>query len=173
MPGKPLPAGTRVQLIWFGVLAGLCLLVGVVLAGLAAADPSAENPALRFLVLLAPFVIIAGLMGLTAWWLVRRVRRNPDFRRRQLNGRAQVTVMVGVLVAITAGNVAKAALGVDGWAGLLVMLPTGLIVLVPVMLLAKRFDPRVRWFRRPEPLTPEEEQQQEEQDAASRPDRPW
>jgi hypothetical protein len=173
MPGRRLPEGTRVRLIWFGVLAGLCLLAGVVLAGLAATDPSAENPALRFLVLLAPFVVIAGLMALSAWWLTRRVRRNPDFRRRQLNGRAQATVMVGVVVAITAGNVAKAVIGVNGWAGLLVMLPAALLVLVPVMLLAKRFDPRVRWFRRPAPLTPEEEQQQEQRDTARRPDRPW
>lgn len=82
--------------------------------------------------------------------------------------------MVGVLVAYPVGRAISAALGVDdGWPRLLVVVGVGLVLLIPVMLLAKRFDPRIRWFRRPEPLSPEEEQQQEQQDAARRPGPPW
>ena len=81
-------------------------------------------------------------------------------------------MLTGFLLAYMLGNVVSAVLGVDGWAKVLVVLAVALIASVPVTMLAKRFDPRVHWFRRPEPLSPEEEEEQARGEAARRTDGP-
>ena len=60
--------------------------------------------------------LILAVTGLAGWLLVRRVRRNPDLRLRQLNGRAQATLLTGFLLAYIVGNVVSALLGIDGGA---------------------------------------------------------
>jgi hypothetical protein len=52
--------------------------------------------------------------------------------------------------------VTRAVLDADGWAAaVLIIIVVGVIVFVPAFMLARRFDPRVHWFRRPDPA-PEE-----------------
>jgi FtsH-binding integral membrane protein len=167
MADRHLPQGTRVQLTFLAVLAGLTTLGAVVLGTLAAAG-SDSSPALAFLVTVAPFVIILALMGLAAWLLVRRIRRSPDFRRRQLNGRAQATLSVGFLGAYLVASLVKAVLGIEGWAGVALVVLVGTALFMPVVLLARRFDPRVHWFRRSEPGPDEDEQS-----GPPRRQRPW
>jgi hypothetical protein len=82
-------------------------------------------------------------------------------------------MLIGFLLAYTLGNVVSAVLGVDGGAQFLVVIAVGLILSVPVIMLAKRLAPRVHWFRRPEPLSPEEEEEQARREAARRTDGPW
>jgi MFS family permease len=171
--GERLPEGTRVAIIFGCVVAGICTLGALVLAILAALDPDTKRPGLAILLTLAPFALILAVMGLAGWLVVRRIRRNPDLRRRQLNGRAQATMLTGFLLAYTLGNVASAVLGVDGWAQTLVVVAVALIAYLPVIMLAKRFDPRLHWFRRPDPLSPEEEEGQARREAARRTDGPW
>ena len=173
MAGERLPEGTRVAIIFIGVVAGIGTMATAALAILAALDGDTERPGLAILLTLAPFVLILAVMGLAGWLLVRRVRRNPDFRRRQLNGRAQATLLTGFLLAYILGNVVSALLGIDGGAEFLVVIGVGLIAYVPVIMLAKRFDPRVHWFRRPEPLSSEAEQEQAQREAARRTEGPW
>src|SRR5262245_16192121 len=173
MAGERLPEGTRVAIVFGCVVAGICTLAALALAVMAAVDPDTEHPGLAILATLAPFAVILAVMGLVGWLVVRRVRRNPELRRRQLNGRAQATMLTGFLLAYVLGNVASAVLGVDGGAQFLVVIAVVTIVYLPVIMLAKRFDPRVHWFRRPEPLTPEEEEEQARREAARRTDGPW
>jgi MFS family permease len=157
MGDRHLPQGTRVQLRFLAVVAGLTTLGALVLGTLAAFASNTTNPALAFLVTVAPFVVILALMGLAAWLVVRRVHRSPDFRRRQLNGRAQATLSVGFLSAYVVASLAKAVLGIEGWAGITLVVALGAVLFMPVILLARRFDPRVHWFRRPEPGPDDEE----------------
>jgi MFS family permease len=171
--GERLPEGTRVAIIFGCVVAGIGMLAALALAVMVATDPDTERPGLAILVTLAPFVLILAVMGLAGWLAVRRIRRNPELRRRQLNGRAQATMLIGLLLAYMVGNIVSAFLGVDGWAQILVVVAIALIASVPVIMVAKRFDPRVHWFRRPEPLSPEEEEERARRDAARRPDGPW
>ena len=173
MAGQRLPEGTRVAIIFGCVVAGIGTLAALVLAVMAALDPDTEHPGVAILVTLAPFVLILAVMGLAGWLLVRRIRRNPDLRRRQINGRDQATMLIGFLLAYTLGNVVSAVLGVDGWAQFLVVIAVASILYLPVIMLARRFDPRLQWFRRPEPLSPEEEQEQARHEAARRTDGPW
>lgn len=94
------------------------------------------------------------LFGLLMWWQVHRYRNNPEVRRRQPNGAAMRVYLVGNMLGVILASVARDVSGNEGWGGWAIAL--GVIVLASLVTfrLAKRHDPRLHYFRRPDPLPP-------------------
>jgi hypothetical protein len=165
MDGQPLPHALRLRIIVGGVCAAVVFLlfVPIEIAAVTSHRHDIGGLATAFGIGVGVPVAFAALM----WWRARQYRRNPEVRRRQLNGPAARTVLFGNLIVIVLANIARGASGVPGWGGFL----NGLAVLVVgsfvVLRIAKRQDPRAHYFRRPDPLpegqTPEDD----------RPPAPW
>lgn len=164
MGGQPLPRSVRDRIVYGSIAMGALVLLTLPLEIVAVTSGRAGPGEIAGL-----FAIGVGLplvFGLLLWWMVRRIRRDPELRRRQLNSAATRVILAGNFGALLLGNLARGASGVGGGGGWAIGLGVTLLVSCIVVLVAKRFDPRIRFFRRPEPVP--EDPEPEEATA-----RPW
>ena len=97
-------------------------------------------------------VVLPAVFGSLMWWQVRRWRRDPLLRRRQLDGSTQRLLLFGNLAVLVLGQVVRGLSGLSFWPGLTLGLVVVLVGAFLVTWIAKRRDPRVRFFGRPDPL---------------------
>lgn len=159
MDHQGLPRTMRLRVIVVAVSAGLLALLMLPLEILAVTSHREDLGLLA-----AAFGLGLGvpiLFGLLMWWQVRRYRRNPEVRRRQPNGRAGRVLLFGNLVAVVLGSLARGISGIEGWGGWAVGLCVVLIASFLVVRIARHYDPRIHYFRRPDPLPAGEEPRDE------------
>lgn len=163
MERQPLPRTLRLRIIVVAVSSTLLVLLFIPFEVLAVTKPrgGTEEVVTAFAVGVGLPILFALLM----WRQVRRYRRDPGVRRRQPNGPAARTILFGNLVSILVAMTTNGLVG--GWQGWLVGLAVLLACSFIVLRIAKRQDPRIHYFRRPDPLPPG----QEPDDA--RPPAPW
>ncbi len=149
MNREPLPRIMRVRVVVVAVCTGLLALLVLPLEILALQRGGSIGQ-------IAPiFGIGLGipvLFGLVMWWQVRRYRSNPEIRRRQPNGAAMRVLMVGNWLSVALAMLARGVSGVQGWGGWAIGLGVLLTASVIVYSVAKRYDPRLHYFRRTDPL---------------------
>lgn len=149
MNREPLPRIMRIRIAVVAICSGLLALLVLPLAIIALQRGDSIGQ-------LAPlFGIGLGipvLFSLLMWWQVRRYRRSPEFRRRQPNGAAARVLMIGNMLILAVAMVARGVSGVEGWGGWAIGLGVVVTGSVIVYSIAKRYDPRLHYFRRPDPL---------------------
>lgn len=95
---------------------------------------------------------LPAVFGAVMWWGVRRWRADPEVRRREPNRAASRILLLGNLGVFIAGDLVRRLVGGPSW---LAWLAAGLVFLVGALVVfyaAKRQDPRLHFFRRPDPL---------------------
>jgi type IV secretory pathway TrbD component len=148
MPNSSLPPVWRTRIITVAVSSGVLVLIGCTLGVLAVVRGDGVGALLGFGIGLALPAFFGGLM----WLQVRRYRRNPDFRRRQPNAAASKLGLVGNLVVFVFAGVVTSLLGLHGWAYFLTLFGIAVVGGTAVFIAAKQQDPRLHYFRRPDPL---------------------
>jgi hypothetical protein len=150
MQNVPLSGAMRTRVIVVAVSVGILALVMLPLEILAVTSEHRDAGEIAF-----AFGVGIGLplvFGALTWWGVRRWRRNPDLRRRQPNGPASRVLLFGNLITLTLANFARSLSGLEGWKGWALGLAVVVVGAVGVFLIARRLDPRLNYFRRPDPL---------------------
>jgi hypothetical protein len=165
MNDQQLPRTMRLRIIVVAVSAGLLALVMLPLE--IAAMASRRDDLGLIAAVFGLGLGIPALFGVLMWWQVRRYRRNPEVRRRQPNGPAARILLFGSILAVLLGNLTRGVSGIEGWGGWAIGLCVVVIAMFLVVGLARRHDPRIHYFRRPDPLP---EGQEPEDDS---PPPPW
>jgi hypothetical protein len=102
-------------------------------------------------------VVLPALAAALMWWQVRRWRHNPEIRRRQPRKAAARVLLFGNLGVVILVSLLRDGWGMNSWQGWGITLVVFTVGAGGVWLVAKRLDPRLHFFRRPDPLPPGQE----------------
>ncbi|MGN6251265.1 MAG: hypothetical protein ACTHNS_05565 [Marmoricola sp.] len=150
MDRTPLPRSVRQRALGGGVGVAVLALLFVPLE-IATVTSDRAGAGLRVSV----FVIGIGLpavLGLLIWRQVRRLRSDPDLLRRQPNRAATRVLRYGNMGVLVIALASRHLVGTGGWKTWVVFGGVALVGSVLVVRWARHYDPRIHYFRRPDPL---------------------